>query len=143
MEFTLIFFSDANVNLLKMKIFDFLYYVIYNFYRKNGEKEPWIAARIVVGLCPLFNLISVLFIVDYLFDYRIFSSKYQSFLFSIPMVLFSYYRYSRITSYEKIANSISMFSFRKRKILETVGYVYMIISFLLFIGLAFYIGRTS
>lgn len=125
-----------------MKFLDYLFYIIYNYYKRNGEKESNFAASIVTMLAPTMNILTVIFLLDYFLNISFISSKWDSFYFSIPAMIWGYNRYTRIIYYKKVAIRISEYSEIKRNKLSVLCIVYMVTSFILFIGLAGYIGET-
>lgn len=123
-----------------MKLLDYIYYISYNYYKRNGEDEPILPASVVTSLVPLFNISCIYFIYGYIYDFE-FINKWQTLFISLPMMAFTFYRYKKITNYKSIAIRISEYSEKKRNTIHILILIYMIISFILCIGLAIYIGE--
>lgn len=123
-----------------LKLFDYIYLKVADYYKKNTKDDDYFVMGIViVSIMQMINLLTIILvgsifienIKNALTNENLEKNKIISFVIITVLLLLNYIRYSRITNHQKLSNAFSVFSNRAYGI--TVGktvIVYIILSFI-------------
>lgn len=125
-----------------IRFYDLLFYVIYIFY-STKEKGAVSTSAAIVGAVQAFNILTVVMFVTLLLNPKTNFSKIFGVVVVIIFQIIAYMRY--INKHEfttKVEEKWLQINKNRQSTFKIISFVYIVLSFCLFIALAIYWGST-
>ena len=128
-----------------MRYYDYLYYSIYCFYASYKEKGAASTSAGIIGGFQTINVITVQMFLNFFFPETISFQKWQIIILFLIFQITTYIRYIYKDSYsvEVIQQKWLTISERKRKEVNTILFLYSILSIVLWLALSIYMGSKK
>jgi uncharacterized membrane protein YidH (DUF202 family) len=118
-----------------MRLFDYVYYRIYEVFKRNKDLSPQLAASILLSLIQFLFLVDVLVWLDYFIQFDKETFRYLIYALMIALSIYNWNRYERSHYYKELESKYS-----KEKIGNSLplGILIVVTVVLLFIILVVY-----
>lgn len=127
-----------------MLFLDSIYYTCCNYYKKKNDDTFKASGIILLAVLLSFNIIFLVIFIDHFqpmgkqlfYKYVVFSMIF--YLLGLLPIL--YVRYFRITTFEKVNAKLNNLPENKRAMYLLVAFLYIMLSIVTCLGMAFYLG---
>ncbi len=113
----------------KIYFIDIIYYNCYTFYKRYEKDLNEFSGQILTSVCLSLNIIVLLILFQEFFKFSLFQNKWYSLFILIPITLFIAVRYNKFIGVEEIEESLFKLENHKRKRLNFIAGIYILISF--------------
>ena len=125
------------------QFFDFIYYKISCWYMRAEDKSAEATASALVSMFQAFNLLTLGMILSLFWKIDFSLNKLFVLVLAILLMVFNYFRYEyRDNNFRKIGEKWNTLTITKMNSWTGCIIAYLVLSTILFIGLAIYLGST-
>ena len=111
-----------------MKIFDYIFFRVFYFFKAKNDFSPETKGSLIVSLIQCFTFLLLFDIGILIFDYSMFTSKWQALPLILLVGIFNWYRYEKNFDLEELEAKWPDEDHNKRIIRGFLIIIYLIVS---------------